>query len=136
MLEKDVSGEKYGSYKWDDEDDFIKLPIDISAQTMPKVSICAWVYPIRYGEITVVSNDDRGGDRKIFSRKWDRKYIWGVSDGKGGFIGKTKLEFRKWVFLVATYNETNKTASIYVDGKKTSGKNKNGYVGSLYTYWS
>ena len=124
LLEKDVSGEKYGSYKWDDEDDFIKLPIDINAHSMPKVSICAWVYPIRYGEITVVSNDDRGGDRKIFSKKFNRTYIWGISDGEGGFIGKTKLVARKWVFLVATYDETRKTASIYVDGKKTSGKTR------------
>jgi len=31
---------------------------------------------------------------------------------------------RKWVFVVATYNENSKRASIYVDGVKTSGKTK------------
>ncbi|MBU0473535.1 MAG: LamG domain-containing protein [Bacteroidetes bacterium] len=123
-LEKDVSGERNGSYKWNDEDDKIKIPINISATELPKVTLCAWVYPIRYGELVVISNDDRGGDRKIFSRKWDRKYIWSISDGKGGSIGKTKLEFRKWTFVVATYDEPNKTASIYVDGEKTTGKTR------------
>lgn len=122
--EKDVSGARNGSYKWDDADDNIKLPINISASEMPKVTLCAWVYPIRYGEIVVISNDDRDGDRKIFSRKGDGKYMWSISDGKGGSIGETKLEFRKWVFLVATYDEATKTASIYVDGKKTSGKTR------------
>jgi len=122
--EKDVSGERNGSYKWNDEDDNIKLPINISATEMPKVTLCAWVYPIRYGELVVISNDDRGGDRKIYTRKGDGKYIWVVSDGKGGSIGETKLEFRKWTFIAATYDETNKTASIYVNGKKTSGKTR------------
>jgi len=122
--EKDVSGERNGSYKWNDEDDNIKLPINISASEMPKVTLCAWVYPIRYGEIVVISNDDRYGDRKIFSQKGDRSYFWCISDGKGGSIGKTKLEFRKWTFIAATYDETNKTASIYVNGKKTTGKTR------------
>lgn len=121
--EKDVSGKKNGSYKWNDEDDYIKLPIDISAMTLPKVTLCAWVYPLGYNyEITVISNDDRGGDRKIYSPNLNRKRVWAVSDGKGGFIGKTPMVARKWVFVVATYNESSKRASIYVDGVKTSGK--------------
>jgi len=121
--EKDVSGEKNGSYKWNDEDDFIKLPIDISAMTLPKVTLCAWVYPLGYdGEITVISNDDRGGDRKIYTPKLNRKRVWAISDGKGGFIGKTPMVARKWVFVVATYSENSKKASIYVDGVRTSGR--------------
>ena len=59
VLEKDISGERHGSYKWDDEDDYIKLPIDISAMTLPKITLAAWVYPQSYnGEITVISNED------------------------------------------------------------------------------
>ncbi|MDA3861267.1 MAG: hypothetical protein PF445_08565 [Melioribacteraceae bacterium] len=125
VLEKDISGERNGSYKWDDEDDYIKLPIDISAMTLPKVTLSAWVYPQSYnGEITVISNEDWGGDRKIYTPKLGKKRVWAISDGKGGFIGKTHVVNNKWVFVVATYDEGSKRASIYVDGVKTSGKTK------------
>ncbi len=125
VLEKDISGARHGSYRWDDEDDYIKLPIDISAMTLPKVTLCAWVYPQSYsGEITVISNEDWGGDRKIYTPKYGKKRVWAISDGKGGFIGKTPIVTRKWVFVVATYNEKSNRASIYVDGVKTSGKTK------------
>ncbi len=121
--EKDVSGERNGSYRWNDDGDNIKLPIDINIGALPTVSMCAWVYPqSSSGQIIVISNDDRGGDRKIFAAKSGKKWIWACSDGKGGFIGKTPMEARKWVFLVATYNENTKSASIYVDGVKTTGK--------------
>ena len=121
--ERDVSGEKNGSYRWNDEDDNIKLPIDINIGTLPQVSLCAWVYPLSYsGKNIIISNDDRGGDRKLFSTFRNRKGIWACSDGKNGFIGKEPVIFRKWVFLVAVYNEKTKKASIYVDGVKTTGK--------------
>jgi hypothetical protein len=121
--EKDVNGDRNGSYRWNDDSDNIKLPIDINIGALSKVSLCAWVYPQScYNEIIVISNDDGGGDRKIYTAKSGKKWVWACSDGKGGFIGKTPKKARKWVFLVATYNESTRTASIYVDGVKTSGK--------------
>jgi len=121
--EKDVNGDRNGSYRWNDDGDNIKLPIDINIGALPMVSLCAWIYPISYSdEIIVISNDDRGGDRKIYTAISEKKWVWACSDGKGGFIGKIPKEAQKWVFLVTTYNENTKTASIYVDGVKTSGK--------------
>ena len=112
--EKDVSGENKGSYRWNDEDDNIKLPIDINIGALPQISLCAWVYPLSYSsKYVIISNDDRGGDRKLFSTFHNKKGIWACSNGKGGFIGKEPVKFKKWVFLVAVYNEKNKSASIY-----------------------
>ncbi len=121
--EKDVSGEKNGSYRWNDDDDHIKLPIDVGATALPRVTLCAWVYPMSYRpEIIVISNDDRGGDRKIYTSKKNKKRVWAISNGKNGFIGKIPVKTRQWVLLVATYDEKSKRASIYVDGVQTSGR--------------
>ena len=124
-LERDVSGTYQASYRVNSEDDFIRFPIDINIGTMPQVSLCAWVLPIRHtSKITVLSNDDRGGDRKLYSIRntSDKKPTWAISDGKGGFIGKVPVERGEWVFLVATYDNDKNTGSIYVNGVKTSGK--------------
>ncbi|MBU2650493.1 MAG: SH3 domain-containing protein [Bacteroidetes bacterium] len=123
--ERDVDGTKRGSYRWNDDNDYIEIPVDMNIGALPQVTLCAWVYPLSYrDEIIVISNDDRGGDRKIYTAKSNNKWIWAVSDGKGGFIGKVPKVSKQWVFLVATYNEDTRTGSIYVDGVKTSGKTK------------
>ena len=120
--EKDVNGNRNGSYRWNSGRDNIKLPIDINIGALPEVSLCAWVYPLssRNG-IVVVSNDDGGGDRKIHSVMSGNQQVWACSDGKGGFIGAIPKVNNKWVFLVATYSEKTRRASIYVDGVGTSG---------------
>jgi len=121
--EKDISGLEGNSFRWNDDDDKIVLPIDLNIGVLPKVTFSAWVYPISgINEIVVLSNDDRGGDRKIFATKKDGKIVWAISDGKGGSIGKVAVERGKWVFLVALYNEDTKKASIIVDGVRTNGK--------------
>lgn len=132
--ERDVNGEKNGSYRWNGESDQIKLPIDINVGSLPQISLCAWVRPNSYsGEIIVFSNDDRGGDRKIYTAIKDKKRVWACSNGKDGFIGKTPVVNKDWVFVVATYNEKTKWASIYVDGVKTSGRTTMD-MGSSSTY--
>lgn len=121
--ERDVEGYRNGSYRFNNDKDHIRIPVDINIGAMPQVAMCAWVYPFNSrDQITVISNDDEGGDRKIFSVKKDNKYVWAISDGKGGFIGEVPVERKEWVFLVANYDETSKYASIYVDGHKTLGK--------------
>ncbi len=120
--ERDVNGEKKGSYRWNSKKDRIELPIDINTGAMPQLSLCAWVFPLKYqSSITVISNDDGGGDRKIFSTIKGKKRVWACSDGKGGFVGDIPLVNRKWVFLVATYNAKNKRVALYVDGVRRSG---------------
>jgi hypothetical protein len=120
--ERDVNGEKKGSYRWNSKKDRIELPIDINAGAMPQISLCAWVFPLDYhSSITVISNDDGGGDRKIFATLKGEKRVWACSDGKGGFVGDIQLVRKKWVFLVATYNAKNKRVALYVDGVRRSG---------------
>ncbi|MBN2237726.1 MAG: SH3 domain-containing protein, partial [Bacteroidales bacterium] len=132
-LDRDVSGEKKGSYRWNSKKDQIKLPIDMNVGAMLQVSLCAWVQPQKYaGQMIVISNDDRGGDRKLFTAIKDNKLVWACSNGKEGFIGNTPVENKKWVFLVATYDEKTKTAAIYVDGIKTSGSTQMD-MGASYT---
>jgi hypothetical protein len=121
--ERDVEGTRNGSYRFSNDKDHILTPVDINIGAMPQVALCAWVYPFRNrDEITVVSNDDEGGDRKIFSVKKDNRYVWAISDGKGNAIGEVPVERKEWVFLVANYDEKSKYASIYVNGHKTLGK--------------
>lgn len=123
--EKDVTGMSGESFRWNDEDDNIKLPIDINPVSLPQVSICAWVKLSNNREkVIVVSNDDRDGDRKIYTEINDKKHVWAISNGEGKFIGKTPTQRGKWTFLVATYNNKNNKASIYVDGEKTEGTAK------------
>ncbi len=132
--EVDINGEDQGSYRWNDADDFIKLPIDINIGALPQVTMCAWVFVKSYSSpITVISNDDRGGDRKIYSVFSNKVTIWAISDGKGGFIGNQPLNRKHWVFLVATYDEKTKKAALYVDGVKNSGKTQM-EMGAGYTY--
>jgi hypothetical protein len=121
--ERDVNGTKNGSYRFSNDKDRITIPVDINAGSMPQMAMCAWVYPFnRWDEITVISNDDGGGDRKIYTVKQGKKYVWAISNGKGKAIGKVPVEHREWVFLVANYDEKSGYASIYVDGQKTLGK--------------
>ena len=116
-------GDDGDCYRWNDEDDFVVLPIDMNVGAMPQVTLSAWVFVKSYNStVTIISNDDRGGDRKIFTTTIDKKKVWVISDGKGGFIGKTPVIRRNWVFLAATYDADSKTGTIYVDGVKTTGK--------------
>jgi hypothetical protein len=132
--EVDINGVDEGSYRWNDDGDFIKIPIDINIGALPKVTMCAWVFVKSYSDpVTVISNDDRGGDRKIYSLKSNNANVWAISDGKGGFIGGQSLQRKHWVFLAATYDEKSKKASLYVDGVKVSGKTQM-EMGAGYTY--
>lgn len=131
--ERDVNGYRKGSYRWSNDKDHIKIPVDINVGTMPQITMCAWVYPLKiYDEIIVLSNDDRGGDRKIHTVKKDRRYVWAISDGKGGSIGEVPVERKKWAFVAAVYNEDSRYASIYVNGTKTLGKTSMD-MGASYT---
>lgn len=121
--ERDVNGTKDGSYRFSNDKDHITLPVDINIGSMPQMAMCAWVYPFnKWDKITVISNDDRGGDRKIFTVKEGKKYIWAISDGNGGHIGEVSVERKEWVFLAANYDEKSGYASIYVNGHKTLGR--------------
>lgn len=123
--ERDVTGESGGSFRWNDDNDHVKLPIDINPVSLPQVTLCAWVKITGYSsDIVVISNDDGGGDRKIFTSTNNRKRVWALSDGKGGYIGETPIERKKWTFLVATYDNRSQRAAIYVNGRKTSGSAK------------
>jgi hypothetical protein len=124
-LDRDVDGAHRGSFRWNDADDRISLPIDVNPVSLPQVTLCAWVHPKSLAEeLTVLSNDDGGGDRKIFTPKKGKERIWAISDGKGGFIGEVPVQRRRWVFVAARYDEARGTASIFVDGKTTTGKAK------------
>lgn len=121
--ERDVNGTKKGSYRFSNDDDYIRIPVDINAGAMPQMAMCAWVYPLKkYDPIVIISNDDRGGDRKIYATKKDKNYVWAISNGKGKAIGEVPVERKEWVFLVANYDEKSGYASIYVNGHKTLGK--------------
>jgi hypothetical protein len=122
-LEEDVTGERRGSYRFNNDKDKIILPIDINPISMPQVTLTAWVKPLRYmDQVIVLSNDDRGGDRKIYMQKMGNKRVWAISVGEGKAIGKTEVETGDWTFLVATYHSETNLASIYVNGEKTSGE--------------
>ncbi|MDZ7777365.1 MAG: LamG domain-containing protein [Bacteroidales bacterium] len=121
--ERDVNGTKNGSYRFSNDKDHITIPVDINIGAMPQMAMCAWVYPFnKWDKITVIPNDDRGGDRKIFTVKEGKKYIWAISDGNGGHIGEVPVERKEWVFLAANYDEKSGYASIYVNGHKTLGR--------------
>lgn len=123
--ERDVTGESGGSFRWNDDNDQIKIPIDMNPVSLPRVTLCAWVKITGYSsDLVVISNDDGGGDRKICTSTNNRKRVWAISDGKGGYIGETVIERKKWIFLVATYDNNSQRAAIYVNGRKTSGHAK------------
>ena len=123
--EEDVTGEKRGSYRFNNKKDHILLPIDINSISLPQVTLAAWVKPLNSRDrVIVLSNDDGGGDRKIFTVKKDKKRFWAISAGDGKSIGKTVTERDAWTFIVATYDNDANTASIYVNGEKTSGSTK------------
>lgn len=122
-LEEDVTGERRGSYRFNDDKDKIILPIDINPISMPQLTLAAWVKPMGYmDQVIVLSNDDGGGDRKIYMQKMGNKRVWAISAGEGTAIGQTEVEKRDWTFLVATYNQKSNLASIYVNGEKTTGE--------------
>ncbi len=119
----DLEGSKKGSYRFYQKKDYLKIPVNINPGAMPQMAMCAWVYPFSsYKSMTIISNDDRGGDRKIYTEKRDGKQTWVISDGAGKSIGSVPVVKKKWVFLVANYDDESGYASIYVDGKKTLGK--------------
>lgn len=139
--EKDVDGTPKGSYYWNHKKDYIEVPVNINPVNMPQASICLWVWVKTFqSEINLITNDDSDGDRKIYCKKVNNRWLWGCSDGQDGFIGKTPMKLKEWTFIVAVYDQDSKMAHIYVNGEKTSGKanvdmgTDLAYIGSVPNY--
>jgi outer membrane lipoprotein-sorting protein len=127
-----VSGTKEQALKFDGADDYVIAPVDINPDTLPQMTMAAWVKaddgsPIRQ----VISHDSGGYDRSIGIDQRGGGTGWSTFSGSGGVLGFHPVEVGKWVFIAVVYDQNAGTVKLYVDGAVYEGE---GTLESGYEY--
>jgi hypothetical protein len=106
-----VSGK---AIRLDGIDDYIKIPININPEVMPKFTFSAWVKTTKI-EGTVFSHDDGGYDRSIDIDNRGGGLGWSAFSGTGGVLGYHPVATNTWFFIAAVYDQDAGTVRLHVN---------------------
>ena len=130
-----AAGHEGGAYYFDGQGAFIDLPIDVNPESLPQLTMGAWVRPqsVPAGGIPaqVLSHDDGGFDRTLGldprGPGWsiiDGKYRFSAFNGSGVLNGPV-ASTGAWTFVAAVYDQG--TVTLYVNGQQTTSEEMTGY---------
>ncbi|MCK4576018.1 LamG domain-containing protein [candidate division WOR-3 bacterium] len=123
VLTKDRFNKANCAYKFDGENDYISIPVNINPDEMPELTLVAWVKPDDISPIRqVISHDDAGFDRSLGIDGRGGGEGWSAFIGSGAVLGYHPVKKGKWILLSVAYNQADSTVKLYVNNDVYKGK--------------
>jgi hypothetical protein len=115
VLTKDRFNKANCAYKFDGENDYISIPLNINPDEMPKLTLVAWVKPDDISPIKqVISHDNTGYDRSLCIDRRGGGEGWSAFIGSGAVLGYHPVKKGKWVLLSVAYNQADSIVKTLV----------------------
>ncbi|WP_340818998.1 LamG-like jellyroll fold domain-containing protein [Methanolobus sp. WCC4] len=111
-----VSGTKGQALSFDGTDDYVRSPVNINPDTLPQLTIVAWVKSDLESR-TVISHDNGGYDRTIAIDNRGGGLGWSAFTGSGGVLGFHPATIGEWTFIATVYDQDTQTITLYVNDK-------------------
>lgn len=127
-LSKDRKRKAGGAWEFNSSKmSYIDLPIDISTEKYPILTIVVWLKPYvssSYKPIITAGNYKK--DRALFMITQDYIWHWAVQCGKDNELVGPPVIANNWTFIAIMYDQKNQEAKVIINDKLFSSRAKTG----------
>ena len=111
-----VAGKTGQAYDFSGAGQYIDIPVNINPDSLPFLTMGAWVQTDAAGSSgKVISHDDGGFDRTIGLDARGGSTGWSAFTGVG-VLGDTPATQGNWQFIAVAYNQNANSVLLYIDG--------------------
>ncbi|MFW6252239.1 MAG: LamG domain-containing protein, partial [Halanaerobium sp.] len=113
---EDRFGNKDSALSFKEKEDFLKLPVNINPEKMPKLTVALWLKVEDYSGIsTIFSNSDGSFARSLVIDGRKNRPLLSVSAGSDQQVyGGMSIQLNKWIFTAVSWNAETGKVSLYL----------------------